>query len=60
MDGVERIQPLMALLARAWRKNPELRLGQLLSWVRSDVDLAIIEDEELARCLQAHIDGQVK
>ncbi len=47
----ERIQKILGLLGKIWRKNPDLRLGQLIENMRCG-GFYFIEDEELLRKLE--------
>lgn len=55
----ERIPKLLALLERGWRKNPDLRLGQIIENFRRYIpkqDLFYMEDEVIAQELINYFD----
>lgn len=47
MRDVNRINKIVVELAEIWKRNPDLRLGQLLLNVARDPQLYYIEDEKL-------------
>lgn len=54
MRDPNRIGPLLALVERAWRANPELRLGQLIgNCASSPADAYFTEDARLADRIMA-------
>ena len=68
MRDPERITPIVKLLERAWRANPDMRLGQLITVAAglSDrtrkVDVWFAEEEEFERgltVLAARSSGEV-
>ncbi len=53
MRNAARIKPTLAVVADAWSKAPELRLGQLLlNTMRPGEDLYQVEDDVLLARLQ--------
>ena len=55
MRNPERIRPLCERLADAWKKLPDLRLGQLLVDSLGGKDPFYIEDEDLIRMLERFV-----
>ena len=47
MRDPKRINKVLAAIGEVWEKNPDLRLGQLLSNVYRDPALYYIEDDKL-------------
>ena len=47
MRDPKRINKVLAAIGEVWEKNPDLRLGQLLSNVYRDPSLYYIEDDKL-------------
>lgn len=56
MRNPERIDIILSQLNELWHKNPDLRLGQLISNVFLDPELYFIEDEELINGLIKYYD----
>lgn len=57
MRNPERIIPLCERLAEAWKKIPDLRLGQLLVDSLGGKDPFYIEDEDLIRMIEQFVRG---
>lgn len=49
MRDPKRISEVLAAIGEVWEKNPDLRLGQLLSNVYRDPSLYYIEDDKLVK-----------
>ena len=47
MRDPKRIKKVIKALKKRWKKNPELRLGQLLFLVANNNNLFYLEDKEL-------------
>lgn len=47
----DRIDNVVSLLQQYWKKNPELRLGQILSNLACCVDLYFVEDDIIMKSL---------
>ena len=52
MRDVNRINPILDRLKTIWRRNPDLRLGQLILNALRDPTLYYIEDEQLIEILE--------
>lgn len=59
MRDPNRIDDLLKRLADAWRKCPDMRLGQLMIAVTGDIapTLGNVEDEELIRAIETLVAG---
>lgn len=65
MKDIERIDVTMDLISRYWKKNPELRLGQLISNFNTmsrnhrryvgNYDIHSLEDEDLIKILKIEL-----
>ncbi len=51
MRDPERIKPMLDMVRTVWRRDPDMRLGQMLMNCEEGDDLYFIEDEELFRRL---------
>ena len=51
MRDPKRIKPMLDMVRTTWRRNPDVRLGQLLMNCEEGDDLYFIEDAELFRRL---------
>ena len=49
---VKRIKPILETIEQAWVKNPDFRLGQLLTNVTGQLDLFYTDDYELVELLK--------
>lgn len=49
MRDINRIEPIMIELEMYWKKNPDMRLGQIITCLCRDnsVDLFYLEDDKL-------------
>lgn len=56
MRDPNRIDGILARIGRAWKRNPDMRLGQLIANLNADV--FYIEDSDLARLLELHVAPQ--
>lgn len=52
MRDINRIDTILNEIKDIWKKNPDLRLGQLICNVVRDPALYYIEDEDLAEVLK--------
>jgi uncharacterized protein YihD (DUF1040 family) len=52
MRDAKRIDKILKIIAEVWKKNPDLRLGQLLLDAVNSSYLYYIEDEQLTEELQ--------
>ena len=52
MRDINRIDTVLSEIKSIWEKNPDLRLGQLISNVIRDPALYYIEDEDLVKVLK--------
>lgn len=53
----ERIDRMMDWLGRAWKKYPEMRLGQLFQNIVGNVDTFYMEDDEMERLIATYCVG---
>jgi len=51
MRDQDRIDEILELISEIWRKNPNLRLCQLIENCFEDVDLYYLEDNDLQKAL---------
>ena len=60
MRDPKRIEPLLAKVAEAWHKYPDLRFGQFMVnfFGACKQDPFFVEDDEWMAALQAFIDGK--
>ena len=59
MRNQQRIQKILDLLEKAWKKVPDWRLGQLIENIARDMgwdDAYYMEDDDLEKELRKHID----
>lgn len=54
MRDPKRINKVLAAIGEVWEKNPDLRLGQLLSNVYRDPSLYYIEDDKLVEGIKKY------
>lgn len=56
MRDKERIPKILSGIEKIWKENPDLRLGQLLKNLRTNVmfDFYYIEDEKLLQLLKEY------
>lgn len=52
MRDIDRIDSILDRLKTLWKRNPDLRLGQLILNVLRDPTLYYIEDEQLIEVLE--------
>lgn len=54
MRDPERIKPVLAVIAQLWRKSPDMRLGQLMDYIKGELsaDFFYIEDEDLCKFIR--------
>ena len=57
MRDVNRIDPILEALGKAWKLYPDMRLGQLISVIAGQSPNYIfgIEDEEMLKCIEKYI-----
>ncbi|AKA70149.1 DUF1040 family protein [Clostridium scatologenes] len=59
MRDEKRIDVLLELLREYWSKNPDLRLGQILSIAAKDIDTFYIEDDKVIEWLKENLNKQL-
>ncbi len=59
MRPTNRIERILEKLKRVWEKQPDIRLGQLISNLpKDDRDIFFIEDEELEKMLNEDLEDK--
>lgn len=52
MRDINRIRPFLDIIEKYWKKQPDLRFGQLISIVDLECDLFYVEDKDFLDSLK--------